>query len=75
MSIKDKLELGLKPDAAFRSDNLPEFQKDDPNCQVAGEQGESRRVRRAREQCATPVRTVRATARPVRKKSAGRKRA
>ena len=56
MSIKDKLELGLKPDAAYRPDNLPDFQKDDPNCQVAGEPGESARVQRARDDCAEPVR-------------------
>ena len=27
MTIKDKLEIGLKDDAPFRRDNLPEFQK------------------------------------------------
>ena len=27
MTWKDKLEIGLKDDAAFRRDNLPEFQK------------------------------------------------
>ena len=26
MSLKDKLEIGLKPDAAYRPDNLPEHQ-------------------------------------------------
>jgi hypothetical protein len=61
MSLKDKLEVGLKPDAAYRPDNLPDFQKDDPNCQVAGQPGESRRVEKAREDCAAPVR-----ARPAR---------
>jgi hypothetical protein len=55
MSIKDKLELGLKPDAAYREDNLPDFQKDDPSCQVAGEPGESPRVERARDECAAPI--------------------
>ena len=54
MSLKDKLELGLKPDAPFRSDNLPDFQKSDPDCQIAGEPGESARQRRARDRCATP---------------------
>jgi len=63
MSIKDKLELGLKPDAAFRSDNLPDFQKDDPSCQVAGEPGESSRVEQARDECAAPVRGRRVTPR------------
>jgi hypothetical protein len=27
MSLKDKLEIGLKEDAPFRKDNLPESQK------------------------------------------------
>jgi hypothetical protein len=27
MTWKDKLEIGLKDDAAFRRDNLPDFQK------------------------------------------------
>jgi hypothetical protein len=35
MSLKDKLEIGLKPDAPFRKDNLPDFQKDDPACDAA----------------------------------------
>jgi hypothetical protein len=29
MSLKDKLEIGLKPDAPYRKDNLPEFQQDE----------------------------------------------
>ena len=29
MTWKDKLEIGLKDDAPFRRDNLPEFQKTD----------------------------------------------
>jgi len=58
MSIKDKLEVGLKPDAPFRPDNLPDFQKDDPSCQVAGEPGESSRVEQARDECAAPVRAA-----------------
>ncbi len=28
MSIKDKLEIGLKPDAPYRKANLPESQRD-----------------------------------------------
>ena len=55
MSFKDKLELGLKPDAPYRPDNLPEFQQADPDCQIAGEPGESARQRRARDRCATPL--------------------
>ena len=69
MSIKDKLELGLKPDAAFRSDNLPDFQKDDPSCQVAGEPGESLRVEQARDECAAPIPGRRAKS--TRRKRAG----
>ncbi len=29
MTLRDKLEIGLKDDARFRRDNLPEFQKAD----------------------------------------------
>jgi hypothetical protein len=29
MTIRDKLEIGLKPDAPYRPDNLPDFQKDE----------------------------------------------
>jgi hypothetical protein len=29
MSLKDTLEIGLKPDAAYRPDNLPESQQPD----------------------------------------------
>jgi hypothetical protein len=55
MGLKDKLEIGLKPDAPYRPDNLPDFQKNDPSCEVAGEPGESRRLRRARNDCDQPV--------------------
>jgi hypothetical protein len=58
MSFKDKLELGLKPDAAYRPDNLPDFQKGGPACEVAAEPGESKRQIRARDACAAPVRAV-----------------
>jgi hypothetical protein len=51
MSVKDKLEIGLKPDAPYRRDNLPEFQKDDPDCEQAAEEGEGPRQERARENC------------------------
>jgi hypothetical protein len=53
MSLKDKLELGLKPDAPYRPDNLPRFQRKDPACQDAGEPGTSARLRRARAECDT----------------------
>jgi hypothetical protein len=52
MSVKDKLEIGLKPDAPYRPDNLPEHQKDDPDCEKAGEPGDSAAHERAREECA-----------------------
>jgi hypothetical protein len=39
MSLKDKLEIGLKPDAPYRPDNLPEGQQDDPACSEAGVDG------------------------------------
>ena len=55
MSLKDKLEVGLKPDAPYRPDNLPEFQQDDPACQIAGEPGDSADLRQAREDCDKPV--------------------
>lgn len=29
MTLRDKLEIGLKKDARFRRDNLPDFQKSD----------------------------------------------
>ena len=53
MSLKDKLEIGLKPDAPYRPDNLPEFQKDDPACQVAAEPGDGPDQAEAREDCAS----------------------
>ena len=55
MSFKDKMEVGLKPDAPYRPDNLPEIQQGDPDCQEAGEPGDSPRLREAREACETPV--------------------
>jgi len=56
MTLKDKLEVGLKADAPYRSDNLPRFQRQDPACQEAGEPGGSARLRRARAACdTTPV--------------------
>lgn len=51
MSLKDKLEIGLKPDAPYRQDNLPEFQKDDPACQVAAEPGDGPDLEEARDDC------------------------
>ena len=54
MSLKDKLEIGLKPDAPYRPDNLPEFQRDDPSCKEAATPGESGDLEQAREECETP---------------------
>jgi hypothetical protein len=51
MSLKDKLEIGLKPDAPYRPDNLPDFQANDPACREAGMPGESSDAERAREEC------------------------
>lgn len=57
MSLKDKLEIGLKPDAPFRPDNLPDFQRDDRACDIAATPGESPEVEQARAKCdATPAR-------------------
>ena len=64
MSLKDKLEIGLKPDAPFRKDNLPDFQKDDPACDVAATPGETPSVERARKDCAMPPSKRRQTTRP-----------
>jgi hypothetical protein len=55
MSLKDKLEIGLKPDAPYRRDNLPEFQQEDPDCIEAGEPGDGPRQRAAREDCDSPA--------------------
>ena len=52
MSLKDKLEIGLKPDAPYRQDNLPDFQQDDPACVEAAEPGDAEAQKRAREECA-----------------------
>jgi hypothetical protein len=54
MSLKDKLEIGLKPDAPYRADNLPEFQQDDPNCRDGSAPGHSAAVEAAREDCDQP---------------------
>ncbi len=54
MSLKDKLEIGLKPDAPFRKDNLPHFQQNDPACDVAATPGSTPSVERARKECTMP---------------------
>ena len=55
MSLKDKLEVGLKPDAPYRPDNLPDFQQDDPACQIAGVPGDAPDLQKARDECASPA--------------------
>jgi hypothetical protein len=47
MTWKDKAELGLKPDAPFRKDNLPDFQVEGAKTRPAGP-GRSPEVPRAR---------------------------
>lgn len=51
MSLKDKLEIGLKPDAPYRPDNLPEFQANDPACREGATPGEGAKTEQAREEC------------------------
>ena len=64
MSLKDKLEVGLKPDAPFRPDNLPDFQRDDEACKAAAQPGDAPEVRRARKVCEDTV--ARKRRRPLR---------
>ena len=53
MTWKDKLEIGLKDDAAFRRDNLPEFQKTDRGREKkAGDETRSREEPGARREAA-----------------------
>ena len=68
MSLKDKLEIGLKPDAPYRDDNLPDFQQDDPACDVAATPGDSPEIEEARKDCVTPPIKGRRAARPVKKR-------
>jgi hypothetical protein len=51
MSLKDKLEIGLKPDAPYRKDNLPEGQQDEPACEDASKPGSAADTERARREC------------------------
>ena len=53
MTWKDKLEIGLKDDAAFRRDNLPEFQKTEHGRErKAGDETRSREEPGARTEAA-----------------------
>lgn len=51
MSLKDKLEIGLKPDAPYRPDNLPEAQQGDADCVEASRPGTDPDVEEARKRC------------------------
>ena len=55
MSLRDKLEVGLKPDAPYRKDNLPAHQQDDPACEEAAAPGDDPLTEQAREECDEPV--------------------
>lgn len=50
-TLKDKLEIGLKPDAPYRQENLPDEQKDDPNCQDGAKPDDAPSTERARDAC------------------------
>jgi len=68
MSLKDKLEVGLKPDAPYRPDNLPDFQQEDPSCQDASVPGDSTGLRQSRDNCdVTPAVKPRLKKAPVRR--------
>jgi hypothetical protein len=54
MSLKDKLEIGLKPDAPYRQDNLPDSQKNDPACQQGAAPGDGPVEKAARDACDEP---------------------
>jgi hypothetical protein len=72
MTWKDKLEIGLKDDAAFRRDNLPEFQKTDHGREKkAGDETRSREEPGARREAARQAGPSDETPRP---KAAARKR-
>ena len=59
MSLKDKLEIGLKPDAPYRPDNLPEHQLQ----QVKRRKGAAKTVRKAVRRTAVTPRTGSKTSR------------
>ena len=55
MSLKDKLEIGLKPDAPYRRDNLPEGQQNDSACHDAAHPDDERARDECDERPITPV--------------------
>jgi hypothetical protein len=73
MTWKDKLEIGLKDDAAFRRDNLPEFQKTERGREKkAGDETRSREEPGARTEAARQAGPSEEAPRPT---AAARKRA
>jgi hypothetical protein len=59
MTWKDKLEIGLKDDAPFRRDNLPDFQKTDGGAtSMPGDPTRSPEEPGARQDAAAPPRTA-----------------
>jgi hypothetical protein len=73
MSLKDKLEIGLKPDAPYRKDNLPDFQQNDQDCEDAARPGDTPALRRARKKCVMPP-IKSADSRPVKRRRVARRR-
>lgn len=69
MSLKDKLEIGLKPDAPYRKDNLPDIQKDDPACEAGAAPDDAPDTENAREVCDTGGTDARTA--PKRRRNAG----
>ncbi len=51
MSIKDKLEIGLKPDAPYREANLPDTQQDHESCEDGAAPDSDQDTLRARAAC------------------------
>ena len=75
MTWKDKLEIGLKDDAPFRRDNLPDFQKtgedapEDPEADRSPEEPGAR-AEAARESLVVKEHRRRSTGRSRRRRSA-----
>lgn len=64
MTLKDKLEIGLKPDAPYRPDNLPESQQNEPECIEGAAPGTDPAVEKAREHCDQPEEELKKKAEP-----------
>jgi hypothetical protein len=72
VSLKDKLEVGLRPDAPYRKDNLPEFQQDDPACEDAARPNEAADTEHARQDCDDGAPAVKRGRRTARRKTTRR---